>query len=346
VRAADKTFDLLVVGELNPDVIVRQPGLEPAFGQVELVVDEVRLEMGSSSAIVACGAARLGLRVAFVGVVGDDVFGRFVLDELVSGGVDIGGCRIDSDVPTGATVILSRGDDRAILTARGAMDLLTSSDVPPGLLAASRHLHVGSIFLQPGLAPGLADLFRLARRAGVSTSLDTNWDPSGEWEGLPQVLAHTDLFLPNAAELAALTGDSRPGSAARSFVRRLAAGGIVAVKCGSAGGLAVRGDELVTSPALVVEAVDSTGAGDSFDAGMIYGLLTGSQLGDAVRFAIACGSLSVRAVGGTGAQPTRDEATAAASAMASGAEPVEPASGARIESMGVPRRHPNSPEIQ
>ena len=315
MTAAQRTFDLLVVGELNPDIIVMQPGLEPTFGQVELVVDEVRLELGSSSAIVACGAARLGSRVAFVGVVGDDPFGQFVLDELVKRGVDTGACRIEPSVPTGATVILSRGDDRAILTARGAMDRLTNADVPPGLLAASRHLHVSSIFLQRGLAAGLEDLFRSARRAGVSTSLDTNWDPSGEWVGLAPVLSQTDLFLPNAAELAALTGDSEAGSAARSFARRLAPGGTIAVKCGSAGGLAVNGDELVTFPALVVESVDSTGAGDSFDAGMIYGLLNGATLGDALQFAIACGSLSVRAVGGTRGQPTRDEAIAGAATL-------------------------------
>lgn len=314
--ATEAPFDLLVVGELNPDIIVYQPGLEPAFGQVEIVVDQVRLEIGSSSAIVACGAARLGLRVAFVGVVGGDPFGRYMLDSLLERGVDVAGCRIEPDVPTGATVILSRGDDRAILTARGAMDRLTAADVPPRLLETTRHLHVGSLFLQPRLARGLADLFRSARRFGATTSLDTNWDPSGDWGGaFATVLAETDLFLPNAGELAALTGDPDPAMAARSILGRLPPGGTVAVKRGRDGGVAVRGDELVASPAVAVEAIDATGAGDSFDAGMIAGLLDGMSLADALRLAIACGSLSVRAVGGTGAQPDRTEALAVAARL-------------------------------
>ena len=310
--ATEADFDLVVIGELNPDVIVHHPGLEPAFGQVELIVDQIRLEIGSSSAILACGAARLGLRVAFVGVVGDDPFGRYMLDGLADRGIDVSSCRVAPDVPTGATVILSRGDDRAIMTAKGAMDELTVADVPPGLVAATRHIHVGGYFLQPRLASGLVDLFSAARQAGVATSLDPNWDPSGNWQGLLPLLAQTDLFLPNAAELAALTGDPDPSSGASSLVRRLAPGGTVAVKRGREGGLAVRGDELVASPALPMDTVDATGAGDSFDAGMIAGLLDGSSLADALRLAIACGSLSVQAVGGTGAQPSREEAVAAA----------------------------------
>ena len=314
---ADATFDLLVVGEINPDIIVYQPGLVPTFGQVELVVDQIRLEVGSSSAIVACGAARLGLRVAFVGVVGDDAFGRFMLDALRDRGVDVEACRIEPNIPTGATVILARDDDRAILTARGAMDRLTAADVQPGLVANTRHLHVGSLFLQPGLAAGLVDLFRSARDTGTTTSLDTNWDPSGDWGGeLPSILAQTDLFLPNVAELTALTGDPDPTTAARSLLDRLAPGGTVAVKRGRDGGLAVRGRDLVSLPAAAVQVVDATGAGDSFDAGMIAGLLEGASLDAALRLAIACGSLSARAVGGTDAQPDRAEALATAGTLA------------------------------
>lgn len=311
-----RPIDLLVVGELNPDVIVHQPGLEPRFGQVEQVVDEVRLEIGSSSAIVACGAARLGLRVAFVGVVGDDALGRFILGELADRDIDVAHCRVEPGVPTGATVLLSRGDDRAILTAPGAMDRLTAADVPPGLIAASRHLHVGGYFLLPRLAPGIGDLFRSAHAAGGSTSIDTNWDPSETWAGLAPVLAQTDLFLPNAAEAAALSGNRDPESAARALARQLAPDGIVALKRGADGAIAVRGSLLVSSPALAIECVDSTGAGDTFDAGMISALLGGADLKDALHFAVACGSLSVRALGGIAAQPTHDEAVAAAATLA------------------------------
>src|SRR6185295_14295435 len=126
---ADRRLDLLVAGELNPDIMIVDPDAQFAFGQVETLVDTIRLEIGSSSAITACGAARLGLRVGFVGVVGEDAFGRFMLDSLDAAGIDVSGCRIDPTVATGATVILTRGTDRANLTAIGAIDRLRADDI-------------------------------------------------------------------------------------------------------------------------------------------------------------------------------------------------------------------------
>ena len=134
---------------------------------------------GAARSIMACGAARLGLRVAIVGVVGDDVFGRFMLDAMRDRGVDVSAVRVDPGTPTGATVILSNGRDRAILTAPGTIGAVTADDVPAGLLARARHLHIGSWFLQAGLQPGAGGLLAAARGAGLTTSIDPNWDPDG-----------------------------------------------------------------------------------------------------------------------------------------------------------------------
>ncbi|HET7169069.1 MAG TPA: PfkB family carbohydrate kinase, partial [Candidatus Limnocylindrales bacterium] len=148
---ASRTFDLLVVGEVNPDVVVTDPDPRPVFGQAERIVEGVRLAIGSSSAITACGAERLGLRVAMVGVVGDDALGRYMLDAMAARGVDVSAVRTDLGRPTGASVVLSDGRDRAILTALGTIGDVTESDVPDRLLSAARHLHIGSWFLQAGL---------------------------------------------------------------------------------------------------------------------------------------------------------------------------------------------------
>src|SRR5512135_1701986 len=94
------TFDILVAGEINPDLIL-SGNVIPEFGQVEKLVDAASLTIGSSSAIFACGAARLGLKVAFVGVCGDDVFGRFMLDEMSKRGVDVSNVIIRKDGQTG-----------------------------------------------------------------------------------------------------------------------------------------------------------------------------------------------------------------------------------------------------
>jgi sugar/nucleoside kinase (ribokinase family) len=123
-----------------------------------------------------------------------------MLDQLSAEGVDVSAVVIRDKTPTGMTVALSRGGDRAILTALGAMSSLTAADVPPRLLARSRHVHVSSYFLlEESLGPGLAGLLAAARAAGATTSLDTNWDPSGRWgdERLSAAIAQADVLLPN-----------------------------------------------------------------------------------------------------------------------------------------------------
>ncbi len=301
-------FDLLVLGDLNPDLVVRGD-VEPSFGQAEKLVDEARLVLGGSGGIMACGAARLGLQVAVVGVVGDDAFGRFVRDELGSRGVDVRGVSVDPHRPTGVSVVLSRGDDRAILTAPGTIDGLRADLVDPDLVRAARHVHVSSYFLQRDLRPDLPELFDEAHQAGATTSVDPNWDPAGEWDGgLLSLLQHTDCFFPNSSEARAITGIDDVDVAAEALAEH---GAVVAVKFGQGGGLAVEGGEVVRSESVPMEVVDTTGAGDSFDAGFLAGRLAGWSLDRCLALAVASGSLSTRASGGTGAQPTMDEALAA-----------------------------------
>jgi sugar/nucleoside kinase (ribokinase family) len=294
------SFDILVAGELNPDLILAGD-VAPAFGQVEKLVDSADLTVGSSSAIFACGAARLGLKVAFVGVCGADLFGRFMLDELTGRGVDVSGVIVDPALQTGLSVILNDGTDRAILTHLGAIDRLQADQVGDRLLQNARHLHVASYFLQTALRPGLPGLFRRAYALGLTVSLDTNWDPSGAWGGIDELLGLVDVFLPNENEAMALTGDSTIEAAAGALARKCA---LVAVKLGARGALACRGEELARTEALPVQVVDTVGAGDSFDAGFIYGFLNGWSLEKALRMGAVCGSISTRAAGGTSAQPT------------------------------------------
>ena len=311
-RDAGPEFDVLVLGEINPDVIVRAADPRPTFGQVERLVDSIDLVIGSSSAIFACGAARLGLRTAFVGVVGDDPMGRFMLDALRARGVDVAGCRVDRDAPTGASVILTSGSDRAILTAPGTMPLLRDEDIPEALVARARHVHVGSVFQLDALRPRLAARLAAAHRAGLTTSADCNWDPRETWDGgLWEILRDTDVFLPNAAEATRITGTTDVEAAARALV---AAGPrVVAVKCGTDGAIAVARDGTLTRvPSLAVDAVDTTGAGDSFDAGFVAGFLAGRPVLDCLALGVAAGSLSTLGIGGTASQPTLPDAEAAA----------------------------------
>ncbi|MEN9934496.1 MAG: hypothetical protein RLZZ387_1075 [Chloroflexota bacterium] len=301
-------YDILVLGELNADLILRGD-VEPAWGQAEKLVEDASFVLGSSSAIFACGAARLGLRVAFAGVVGDDLVGRFCRERLAAAGVDTAGVVVDSAQRTGMTVILQKPGDRAMLTHLGAIAALSPGHIAPDLLARARHLHVGSYWLQTALQPGLPELFARARRHGATTSLDTNWDPSGRWEGLDALLAETDVLLPNEAEACGIAGVDRWEEALERLAARVPT---VVVKRGGDGAAAARGAERAEVSAPRVEVVDAVGAGDSFDAGFVCGALAGWPLKRCLRLAVACGALSTRAAGGTAAQPTMAEALASA----------------------------------
>jgi sugar/nucleoside kinase (ribokinase family) len=316
-------FDILVVGEINPDIVVADPDPVPVFGEVERLVDSIRLTVGSSSAIFACGAARLGLRVAFAGVVGDDALGRFMLDELASRGIDTAACRVDPARPTGATVILSSGSDRAMLTALGTIDALDVGALPHGSVERARHIHSGAYYLQGPGRSGLPGLFAMAREAGRTTSFDTNWDPSGRWgDDVLDLLRVADVFLPNAAEARRIAGTDDVEAAALALARTGAAGRsdggpTIAVKLGPDGALAARADgALVRVPAMPLDPVDTTGAGDSFDAGFLHAWLGGADLRDCLELGVVCGGLSTRAAGGVDAQPTLAEARTALASWA------------------------------
>jgi sugar/nucleoside kinase (ribokinase family) len=302
-------FDVLVLGDANPDLVMRGGNVHPAFGQAERLVDEAKLTIGGSGAIFACGAVRLGLSVGFVGVVGDDVFGRFMREELDAHGVDTSGLVVDPEHPTGLTVVLSQPEDRAMLTALGPIGKLSAAGIDPELIASARHVHVSSYYLQRSLAPDLPQIFADVRSRGGTTSVDPNWDPSGRWgDGLIQLLALVDVFMPNAVETCSLGHTSElDGAIARL---REAGAGTVIVKLDAGGARAVSAGLDTSVEGIDVAVRDTTGAGDSFDAGFLAAWLDGEPIDQALTFANACGAISTTATGGTTGQATREEALA------------------------------------
>ena len=302
-------FDLLVLGDVNPDLVLRGGDVVPAFGQAEHLVDEAVLTVGGSGAIMACAAARLGMRVVLCGVVGDDLFGRFVCDELERRGVETQGIVTAADRPTGVTVVLSGSEDRAILTMPGTIAELRADAIDASLLDDARHVHVSSYFLQRALQADLLGVFERVHGAGGTTSIDPNWDPTEAWNaGLLDVLGATDVFFPNAVEATRVARISDVGEA---IARLNEHAGLVVVKRGDLGASAGSRNERATVAGRSVGVVDTTGAGDSFDAGFLAAWLGGEPLERALAIANACGALSTRATGGVNGQVTWDEAVAA-----------------------------------
>lgn len=310
--------DVLVLGDANPDLVLRGD-VRPRFGQSEQLLTAADLVLGGSGAITAHALARLGVRTALLAAVGDDLFGADVRARLAAAGVDVGSL-ITVPEPTGLSVVLSDGASRSTLTHIGALDAPPPPWQLPGDIPAARHLHVSSYFLQRRRAAALPDLLRLARTAGLTISLDTNLDPGGRFDGLAAVLPAVDLLLINADEALALAraltsydpGDD-PGYAAELLAVHTST---VVVKDGPNGALLASDHTVLHAPGHAVDLVDTTGAGDTFNAGYLAAFLDGRPPRECLTWAVFAGAAAVTASGGTAGQPTRSQLLEAMRAQA------------------------------
>jgi len=298
-------MNIVVIGELNPDLILQNYTRFPEPGK-EILVEDCVLTMGSASAICAMALARLGEHVRFVTKVGRDRYGDFCVGLLRDAGIDVACIEQDPAVKTGITVSVTSARDRALITYLGGMGVYDASEVTPEVFAGFQHLHMSAYFLQTGLRPRFAGLMRIARVHGLTTSLDPGFDPAEAWDcGLRETLRETDVFLPNEVELRGITGEPDEERAVRSLENGRT---LTVAKLGARGCLSVCGGQTFQQCAFPVNAVDTTGAGDTFNAGFLHTWLRGQPLEHCLRFASACGALSTLAPGGIGNQPTETQA--------------------------------------
>lgn len=298
---------ILIAGELNPDLILRDYHKFPTLGE-EVLVSGCLLTLGSSSAICAVGMARLGDEVAFAANVGRDAYGDFCSAALERDGVDVSLVNHRADLETGITVSITSSKDRALVTYPGSIASLSPADLPADVFAGRNHFHISSYFLQEGLRPHVRRLFADARRAGLTTSLDTGYDPSETWSAdVRETLQEVDVFLPNESELRAISGRQDVANGLRTLDNGHT---LIVAKLGMRGCAALRDGKLLEIPTFPVNAVDSTGAGDSFNSGFLHAWLCGMPLEVCLRTGAACGALSTRALGGTTSQPSWPEVQA------------------------------------
>ncbi len=297
-------LDVVAVGELNPDLILGGMAGPPRLGR-EILAEHCAFTLGSSTALCAANLAALGLSVGIVGKVGQDAFGEFVVQCLTQRGIDASRVIRDAAVRTGITVSLAYPEDRAMVTFAGAMAHLAAAEADREYVTAARHLHISSLFLQRGLQPGCADLLRQARARGVTISLDPGWDPAETWDaGIESLYGLLDILFVNRVEAVALGGDPEWRQAASCLVKRVP---VVVVKGGPADASVIQGGCWEEHPGFRVEPVDPTGAGDSFNAGCLFGYLAGWPQATCLTWANACGAMTVRQEGGSGAFATRAE---------------------------------------
>jgi sugar/nucleoside kinase (ribokinase family) len=288
--------DVVCLGILVADAIARPVDDLPPRGALELV-EEISLHAGGCALNTASVLVRLGLEAAVVGKVGADPFGDFILQLLDERGVDRRGVLQDSAVSTSATVVLvDSAGERTFLHLPGANGRLTREELDEDALFSGRALHVAGALVMPELdGSPTAGVIEEAKARGLTTSLDTVWDATGRWERLLPSLPHLDLFVPSLAEGSAISHEPEPESVA-AWLRERGVG-TVALKLG-AEGCFVASEEFegfVAAPA--VEAIDGTGAGDAFAAGLLFGHLAGWPLERAAALANAAGALAATAVG-------------------------------------------------
>jgi sugar/nucleoside kinase (ribokinase family) len=289
-------FGISVVGELNLDLVLY--GLPGHFElDREHLASNLSLTLGSSSAIFAHNFALLGNRVGFHSAVGDDPLGNLCLERLMESGVDVSAVRKFPAKKTGISVILPQPEKRFILTYPGVMAEMRVEDLDLPRILEAGHLHLSSYFLQKALRPRVPDLFRLAKEAGLSTSMDTNDDPDDRWDrDVLDVLLWVDALLPNEYEACRLARTDDPMLALDFLAERVP---LVVMKRGEKGALARRGSESFETSSPRVAAVDTIGAGDSFDAGFLHQFIRGAKIEECLRYGNLAGALSTTRSGGT-----------------------------------------------
>jgi len=298
-------IEVCVVGELNLDLILYgiPKDLTP---DRELLASGMGFTLGSSSAILAHNLSVLGTKVGFISKIGGDALGKIAMERLSVAGVETGRVKqAAGKISTGLTVVLPHTQHRYILTYPGTMFDMQYSDIDLGYVRGARHLHLSSFFLHRALRPRIVDLFRQAKDAGLTTSLDTNDDPENLWgHDLHEVLKYVDVFLPNDREAKKIARTTDLSHAINSLA---GLSKVVVVKRGSGSAICRMGDEQWSLAPPVVQMVDDVGAGDTFDAGFIYMYLRKAKLEDCLAFANAAAAYSVTKEGGTEAFRDRKE---------------------------------------
>lgn len=301
--------EVACVGVLCADALAKPVDSLPKKGKLELVKN-LQLEIGGCAANAAIDLAKMGIDTALVGKIGDDGFGRFLSDTLKREKVDISGLKVDRSVPTSASIVVIDGDgERSILHCLGSNAQFSYEDVDFAIVQKSKILFIAGLFLMPEFdGAGAERLLMEAKQAGVLCCADTAWDSSGQWmKKIEGMLKYMDWFMPSFDEAQELSGRNQPSEIAEVFISK----GVrnVVIKLGE-DGCYVKPENMdgFTVPAYRdIKVVDTSGAGDSFCAGFIAGLVKGWDVEKCARFANAVGAHCVMQIGTTTGIRSMDE---------------------------------------
>jgi len=285
-------MNVIAMGAHILDVLVR-PVTDIPSGQETALVEQMRMTAAGTAAGTALTFAKLGAEVRTAGAIGNDPAGDLLLSLLAKAGIETGLVVRKPDVPTSMSVLPIRPNgERPAFHLLGANLAYTLDDVDWAAVAAADHIHLGGTeMLGPEFA---ARILKHAKENGVATSLDLIAPGGmGTFDLIAPALAHTDYLLPNEDQVLGFTGAKDLDDGCRRLLD--AGAGLLAVTCGADGALVVSSEGTQQVPAFPIDVVDTTGCGDAFSAGFVYGISSGrtprgaAVLGNAVAALVAQG---------------------------------------------------------
>ncbi len=292
------SLDILCVSDMCVDLVL-SGNVRPQFNQIEQLMRDYTLEIGGSANIFASQFVKLGGRAGVIGFIGEDAFGKTLLEKLKKIGVDVSRVCIHKTLKTGLTVSLAEQNDRAILTYPGTIDAVRISDLTSASLKSCRHWHIASYFLLNQFRPHWSKWLSRCRKMGITTSLDTNWDPENRWQGVKELLPLVDVFLPNETEALAIADESNVEKAGKKLASY---GPLVVIKRGEKGAVAFQKNyryQMMPQPTKgSLQIIDTIGAGDNFDAGFLRAWLQKQDIPECLSLGCRCARASLSKPGG------------------------------------------------
>lgn len=292
-------MDILCVGQLVTDILVK-PVENIDFTIDTKRVEQISVKNGGDCLNTAIDLAKLGNKVGFSGKVGDDIFGDFLLKTIKSYDIDSRGLKIEKGALTSSVIVLINDKgERVFLYHGGTNDTFCYNDIDISIIDECRIVHAGGIYLLPQFdGAGVAKLFKLARSRGKITSMDITYDTTGRWlDVIRPCLKYLNIFMPSYNEAKFITCRESPEDIA-GFLQNEGVETVV-VKLGKQGCYVKGQVKGFFLPAYDVPVVDTTGAGDSFVAGFLTGLLQEWDLQRCAQFATAVSAHCIQQVGAT-----------------------------------------------